>query len=462
LSKNKSGFWSFFSSVQLTITLLAIIAFISIIGTIIPQQEAAGEFVRQMSPGLVSFFQMMQVFDLYHSVWFFLLMGLLSLNLIICSLNRFPIAWRRFRTKPSPGETDIYKGIDQERIILTKTAQETVSELAYSVMKARFRHIQKQVADDGAYFCGDKGRIAYLGVYGVHLSILLLIAGAVTGSLFGIEGYVNISEGETVNAIELRGGKGTQSLPFSVRCDRFTIDFYENGAPKTYRSDLAFIRNDRIAYQGPLLVNHPISFEGLRFYQASYGQTPEGKAALSFSRGGEKGQDRAVATGDVFDLPDGGGKVHVLRIEENLMKMGPAIKLSIKSPKGETLFWIFRHIDKIKEMNPGIVQQVPLFNPGLFQPYVFTMKGIEEKYYTGLQVARDPGVPLVIAAAILMILGLMVAFFTSHRQIWIRIDQQGGFTRLSIAGRAHKNAVGLERDIKYLLADIRGRLGDEG
>jgi cytochrome c biogenesis protein len=462
LSKNKSGFWSFFSSIQLTITLLAIIAFISIIGTIIPQQEGAGESVRQMSPGLVSFLRTMQVFDLYHSVWFFLLMGLLSLNLIICSLNRFPIAWRRFRTKPSPGEANIFRDIDQERIIRTKKDQETVSELAYHVMKARFRRTQRQGSDGGTHLCGDKGRIAYLGVYGVHLSILLLIAGAVTGSLFGIEGYVNISEGETANAIELRGGKGTQPLPFSVRCDRFTIDFYENGAPKMYRSDLTFLKNDRIAYQGPLLVNHPISFEGLRFYQASYGQTPEGKAALSFSKGGEKDQDRAVAAGDVFDIPDGAGKVHVLRIEENLMQMGPAVKLSIKSPKGEAIFWIFRHIDKIKEMNPGIIQQVPLFNPGLFQPYIFKMKGMEEKYYTGLQIARDPGVPLVIAAAVLMILGLMVAFFSSHRQIWIRIDQQGGCTRLSIAGRTHKNAVGLERDIKHLLAELRGRLGGEG
>ena len=167
----------------------------------------------------------------------------------------------------------------------------------------------------------------------------------------------------------------------------------------------------------------------------------------------------AVAMGEVFDLPGQEGKVQVLRIEENLMKMGPAVKLSIKSPKGETVFWIFQHIDKIMEANPGIVQQVPLFNPGLFQPYTFTLIGMEEKYYTGLQVARDPGVPLVMTASVLMILGLILAFFASHRQVWIRIDRQGERTRLSVAGKGYKNPMGLDREIKHLLTDLRGRMG---
>ena len=192
-----------------------------------------------------------------------------------------------------------------------------------------------------------------------------------------------------MNAIDLRGGKGTRPLPFAVRCDRFTIEFYENGAPKTFRSDLTFLKDNRIIHQGPLMVNHPISIDGLRFYQASYGQAPEGKATLSFLKNGRKGEDKALAVGDSFELPGREGTVHVLRLEENLMQMGPAIKLSVRSTRGETVFWVFRHIDKIREMNPGIIEQVPLFNPGLFSPYVFVLNGMAEKYYTGLQVNSE-------------------------------------------------------------------------
>jgi cytochrome c biogenesis protein len=328
-------------------------------------------------------------------------------------------------------------------------------------MKGRFRRIQRRETEKGVILIGDKGRVSYLAVYMVHLSILILIAGAVVGSLFGVEGYVNISEGETVSAMDLRNGKGTLPLPFSVRCDRFTVEFYENGAPKTYRSDLTFLKNDRVVYQGPLLVNHPISVDGIRFYQASYGQAPEGTATLSMTKKGQKGQDRAVAVGEVFDLPGREGEVHILRVEENLMQMGPAIKVAVKSGEREAVFWVFRDIDRIKEMNPGIVEQVPLFNPGQFQPYTFVMTGMAAKYYTGLQVSRDPGVPLVAGAAVLMIVGLILVFFSSHRQIWIRIDEEKALRQISIAGRSHKNPVGLDREIRYLLGEIRGRVGGE-
>ena len=75
MSKNKSGIWSFFSSVQLAIVLLSLIAFFALIGTLVPQREAAGELAGRLSPALFSFLQKMQIFDLYHSVWFFLLSG---------------------------------------------------------------------------------------------------------------------------------------------------------------------------------------------------------------------------------------------------------------------------------------------------------------------------------------------------------------------------------------------------
>jgi cytochrome c biogenesis protein len=207
-----------------------------------------------------------------------------------------------------------------------------------------------------------------------------------------------------------------------------------------------------------LLVNHPLSFEGFRFYQSSYGLTSEGKASLSLFKNGKKSQDVLVGLGETFVLPGKEGKVNVLRVEGNLMNMGPAIKLAVVSSQGETAFWVFRHIDKIKEMNPGIVQQIPMFNPGLFRPYVFVINGVQEKYYTGLQVNSDPGLPIVAAAAFLMFIGLMLVFFSSHRQVWLWIDMRGENTRISIAGRSHKDAVGLKRDIKNILVRIKERL----
>jgi cytochrome c biogenesis protein ResB len=64
----------------------------------------------------------------------------------------------------------------------------------------------------------------------------------------------------------------------------------------------------------------------------------------------------------------------------------------------------------------------------------------------------------VTAAAFLMFIGLMLVFFSSHRQVWLRVDVQGENTRISIAGRSNKNAVGLQRDIKDILARVKVRL----
>jgi cytochrome c biogenesis protein len=141
-----------------------------------------------------------------------------------------------------------------------------------------------------------------------------------------------------------------------------------------------------------------------------------------------------------------------------ILLMGPAVKLSVHSAKGEVSFWVFQHLEKIKEMNPDILQQVPMFNPGLFRPYTFVLTGMDEKYYTGLQVSRDPGIPLVALAALLMIMGLIMVLLIYPRQIWMRIDVKGGQTRISVAGRSHKNAAGLASELQHLLSELRRRL----
>jgi len=457
LTKNKSGIWSFFSSVQLAIVLLSLIALFAIIGTLVPQREAAAELSGRLSPTLFSFLTKMQIFDLYHSVWFFLLTGLLAVNLIICSLDRFPLAWRRFRMKPVPLNEDVFKDLPADNIFTAKGDKQKAAGAAALLLKKKYRAFTRADEESSISFCVQKGRFSHFGVYIVHVSFLVLIAGAIIGSVFGTEGYINITEGETISSINLRSNNQPMSLPFSVRCDKFTVEFYETGAPKTFQSDLAFLKNNKTVLSGKLRVNHPIVFEGFHFYQASYGAAPGGKATLVLTTDGSRDVIN-VAAGYTFDLPGKEGTFEVLRVEQNLMKMGPAVKVTIRSKKEEATFWIFRDIDKIKQLSPDIFEQVPMFNPSLFRPYTFTLSGLEEKYYTGLQVTRDPGTPVVGCAALLLIGGLMIILFTYARSIWIRVDQKKDKVVVSIAGRSYKNQAGLEKEMQYLLSELRDNL----
>lgn len=459
MTKNKSGIWSFFSSVQLAIVLLSLIAFFALAGTLVPQREAAAAFAESISPALFSFLQKMQIFDLYHSVWFILLSGLLAVNLIICSLDRFPLAWRRFRMKHEPRNEDVFREVPEENTFLANADVQAAADAALSLLRRKYRAVERSDGEEGVWLCAEKGRFALFGVYIVHVSILVLIAGAILGSVFGVEGYVHIPEGETVEEISLRSGNAPLPLPFAVRCDKFTVEFYESGMPKTFQSDLTFLKEGRVVRSAKLLVNHPFEFEGFRFYQASYGAAPGGKATLALVQDGGRRNVMNVALGYVFDLPGGEGTFQVLRVEENLMKMGPAIKVAVTSRRGdEAVFWVFQQIDQIERMSPDIFEQVPVFNPGLFRPYTFSLLGLEEKYDTGLQVNRDPGTPVVAVSAFGLIGGLMLILFSYARAVWVRISPSGNQALLAMAGRSYKNQAGLHKEMQYLLEELKEHL----
>lgn len=458
MTKNKYSVLSFFSSVQLAIALLLLIALFAMIGTLIPQREAARELSERLSPSLFSFLQKIQIFDLYHSIWFYLLSGLLSVNLIVCSLKRFPLVWRRFRLQPTPLNHDVFKDIPDENQFQTETDIQTAADASAKLLQKQYRNIARTDTQGSIFLCARKGHFSLFGAYIIHLSFLVLIAGALTGSVFGIEGHTDILEGEMSRVINLRNGGQYMPLPFSVRCDKFTVEYYENGMPRTFQSDLSFYKDNQIVHSDKLRVNHPVEFAGFRFYQSTYGAATGGKATMALLKDDGGRHVLNVAQGYSFALPGEEGSFQILRVEENMMGMGPAIKITVRSEKEGATFWVFQEIEKLKAMNPDIINQIPMFNPGLFHPYTFILMGLEKKYYTGLQVNRDPGAPVAAAAAALLVCGLMLVLFSYARSVWIRLEQTEDKTLIAIAGQSYKNQSGLQKEKRELLARLKDNL----
>jgi cytochrome c biogenesis protein len=446
---------SLFSSPKLTICLLIIIAVASIVGTIIPQQYDGGESLRHLSPGLIEAFKSLQLFDMYHSAWFIILMCLLSLNLIACSLNRFPASWRLFKKTPSPDRSKPFDDLPPERILTIETRLDHAIRRVEDLLRRRYKRVRRKDTPRTTFFYGEKGAYSHFGVYIIHASILIVIAGAVIGSLLGFEAFVNIAEGESANMVSLTRQKGTKELDFAVRCDAFSIAYYENGMPKEYRSQLSFLKDNEIVYQGPLLVNHPITFDGIRFYQASYGTIPGGQAYLTIQKGDGRKTTIPVKLRDSFYLKEHDARVTIERIEENLMSMGPAVLLSIQSAQGHMSLWIFKEIERITEGIPGLLKRVPKFNPRLFRPYYFKLNEIENKYYTGLQLSRDPGVSIVAVGSFLIVVGFFLTFFSSHKRVWVRLDEQEGGTRIMVSATSNRDPVGLKRETEHLLKHLK-------
>ena len=86
--------WKFLSSVKLAVVLLIILAIVSVIGTLIAQNEAPEQYLREYSQATVNLFETLGFFDMYHTWWFVFLLFLLTANLTVCTLDRFPHTWK--------------------------------------------------------------------------------------------------------------------------------------------------------------------------------------------------------------------------------------------------------------------------------------------------------------------------------------------------------------------------------
>ena len=457
-TSKKSGlgiFWRFFSSVKLTIALLVILAAVSVIGTLIPQREGAIDFAMGMNPRLFQVFMSLNLFDIYHSLLFRIILGFLVMNLVVCSIDRFPVTWKLFSYIPSPDKSRIFQDIPTEQTCILSGNSKHILDRIEEFLHKRYGKVFSKKGDKYSSFFVQTGRFSRFGVYIVHFSILLILAGGLVGSLFGFEGYVNIVEGDKTDKIHVSGSRQQKNLGFEIRCDRFTVSYYKSGMPKEYKSELTFIVNGKDVKRGTLLVNHPLHFRGITFYQASYGTIPGKKIIL-----------RAVINGKSFSfpvslqksvpLPGNGGELLLEDIRDNLVGIGPAALISILPRHGEKIsIWIFKNPALAKSRLPEPMLKSPKFNPSAFRPYTFFLEGVDTVYYTGLQVSKDPGVPIVWAGCVILVTGLFITFFMSHRRIWIRAENHKSGVRVRVAGMANRDPVGLRRHLLKLTDDLR-------
>lgn len=466
MKNRSSSAWHFFSSVRLTIILLIILAVVSIFGTVLPQQEGAVEFIRRLDPGFVSLLNSLQLFDMYHSVWFRLLIFFLALNLIICSMNRFPKTWKLFHHDPRPDRSLPFKDLPPERTFTVNGKRNVVGSRVTGVLGKRYKSIRTKDSGEETSIYGETGKYTLFSVYLTHLSVLLILIGAIIGSLLGFKAHVNIVEGKSTDTIILRKPfvHEHKELDFSVHCEKFSVEFYDNGAPKEFRSDLHFIVDGKMVREESVLVNHPATFRGVTFYQSSYGVIAGDKARITVARGEN---DSAVLTKDVeigqpVPLPNGSGHFVLSGIREDFMKLGTAALISISTGAGEKReFWVFKDYKRLKKNLPQIFRQFPKLNPSSYRPYTFYLNDIEFRYYTGLQVNKDPGVAFVYTGFAFIMIGLFLTFFTSYRQVWVRIQDREGKIYVSVAGRANKNPVGMERELDQIIHRLKTDLAAE-
>ncbi|MCK5540160.1 MAG: cytochrome c biogenesis protein ResB [Deltaproteobacteria bacterium] len=449
-----SGFTAFFSSLKLTIFLLITLALVSIIGTVIPQNMLRADYLKIYKESTYTILKAIGFLDMYHSWWFVLIMTLLTINLIACSWKHFPRTWRFF----SHPTRLLDKTLEKASVpaLVGRRSWELLPEDPASLLPrleglwpGRWQWLEHAgEAGPELHYAAEKGRWSRLGVYFVHLSILIIFAGGIIGSLFGVKGYVNIPEGEKISTFFTYGDQQTSiDLGFSVECRDFEVEFYESGGPKEYSSDLIIYDNGKPVKEKIIEVNHPISYQGFTFYQSSYGAYGGlVDLELNFRQTGLV-LPLKLEVGRPLRLPENWGWIEVLTFEENSMRMGPAVKVLRDPGKGVKpyQFWVFLRFPKFGEENRKTSE-------------FCVFKNIEQLYYTGLQVNKDPGVWVVWIGCIMMILGLYVAFFMSHRRLWLRLapnPDKPERLQLVLVGNANKNQPSFELEFKAFAEKVK-------
>lgn len=452
--------WDFLASVKLAIVIFAVIAATSIVGTVLeqkgdPQQNLeilSRLFGDSLAPTLFTIFEKLGFMDMYRSWWFTALLILFSINLIICSVDRLPRIWRLIHEPIGPLPEETLRKFPLRREFAMKGKPDAVKDaVASALRKVRFR--AEEVREENGYaFYAQRGKYSRLGVLITHFSILVILIGVLIGIRFGFKAFLNLPEGAISNVAYSGNGREVP-LGFHIRCDNFEVDFYgKSDMPKEYRSWLTILDNGRETLRKSIAVNAPLKYKGITFYQSSYGIVPgslgqgifvfnavagDGRSRMINPRLGESFQVSDTLTAKIIDFSPS------LRFDEhghaftsaNQMN-NPAVLIQLSEKGGNTFSgWILKRHPESWQL------------PGGSRIEFIDYWGVE---FTGLQVRKDPGVWIVYFGCIAMSAGLFIAFFISHRRLWVRLVEEKNTTRVIIGGTVNKNRASFERRIDVL------------
>jgi cytochrome c biogenesis protein len=438
--------WDFFTSLKLLIVLLLVLSALSIAGTVIEQNKPLQDYYRFFNPETVELFSKLGLLDMYHSWWFTTCLALLALNLIACTMERYPLIIRGMRRQTPVLDEKLEAALTNLATVTYNLPPERVESrltaLTEKVFPGRPRVTEQENARHLFY---EKGRYTRLAFFLTHLSVLVIFCGAIVGSLAGFKGYVNISEGESISAVPLRSG-GNRELNFTVKCNSFQVEFYPNGMPKDYRSDLSVLKDGREVLRKTIRVNDPLDYEGITFYQSSYGRLPHSATFEIRGKDGVALGALAAPFGKQVDVPGANIKIEVLDYREHFhlsdgSEAGPVYGVNVIRPGAPAEgIWV-------SESNPAMNR---------IGEYTFRVKDAKFTSFTGLQVNKDPGVWLVWTGSLMLVAGILMAFFLSHKKFWIRIRKdRKGRVEVTAGGMTNKNKHAFAGEVKKLVDGFR-------
>jgi len=529
----------------LAIVLLMVLAIASVIGTVLLQNQEQTDYLTQFGPVWYWVFRSLGLFDMYHAWWFIGLLGFLMVSLSFCLWHNVPRMLKEMRSRKVSLAEHAWKRMQHthERLVADTTAE----QLQQRVQAIAGWQWLSEKQGEHTYLRGDKGRYHKWGYILVHSALLVVLIGGWMSVQFGFRGNMAVPEGQAESTITYLKGTGVESLkmPFDVRCNDFDIDFYPNGMPKEFKSNLTIIDEGKEVLTSDIIVNEPLYYKGVRIYQASFGdggsevklklfhldgsrrvQTIDAEIyktytdknsgiSLEFTdfkpfnvenmaMPGAPKQFKDVGPAVDFILRGPGLKPVKVRsflypFEVDGQNQGSLIMVSLTgdvrdfqsfflgpdltNPKEWELFHAFSKRIKESGGNSGVesfktaVAEVYGDKPPadmqdlgirtlqgmqvlstLPWPFIPVLDDFQQHYYTGLQLASDPGMNVVWVGSAILVFGLCIMLYAAHRKVWVVFEPQAQGVHLRVAGMSNRNAMAFDREFNELLREIGNNL----
>ncbi|HQT71866.1 MAG TPA: cytochrome c biogenesis protein ResB [Thiobacillus sp.] len=295
------------SSMRFAISLLSILAVASIVGTVLKQAEPYANYLIQFGPFWFDVFEKLGLYDVYHAAWFLLILTFLVASTSVCISRNAPNFVREMKSFREHVSEQSLKAFKHKHEAVTEHTPEALAASAQRYLEGQGYKVKNLTREDGVLLAAKAGSWNRLGYLLAHSAIVLIcIGGLMDGNLVfkvqqllgykkietrdipqsqvpaisrlspsnpSFRGSVQIPEGSSADVAFLNVADGylVQDLPFTVALKQFRIEHYTTGQPKSFESDIElFDKSGKKVKEATIAVNHPLVFDGVAIYQASF------------------------------------------------------------------------------------------------------------------------------------------------------------------------------------------------
>ena len=433
--------WRFFISMRTGLWLILGLGLLSLVGTLLAQApagmssdpQAYASWLDSISSkygGWTPVLDKLGFFSIFTSLWFKGVSVLLATSVLACSFNRAPRLWKvAVHPRTRMGESFFSHAALKANVHVPTGPDQALDDVRAALRSHHFRTITDtgdDADDDALSLYADRFRWGPFGTVTAHLSFVVILLGVFLSATTGFrDTQFTVPVGSKVQV-----GHGTG---LSVEAKSFSDQYYDDGRPKDYASELVLYKDGVAVDEKTVRVNQPMTRDGVSFYQSFFGvaaamqvKDPAGKSLFGESVPLVWASDDGTHTIGQFTMAAKGLSVYVIGAASG--KPDPNIKAGQMQLE----------IHQAGKDEPIATEVVSQGKPTTIAGLEYTFE--RTRPFTGLIVARDPGAIFVWVGSTLLVVGLFLVFFFPHRRVWVRVRKSAGGSEIRFASTMRRDS----------------------